>query len=127
MANLDNVLQQLREEHKQAQGAVEKLRQAISTIESLNHGRRCSAKENNVSSGKEKNCPGSKSQMGETQKAISTGKCQALQLRIAKDLSRGSEANRCSRKSKMGASEGPANEESSIVTEEVRRRGPASS
>jgi hypothetical protein len=36
MANLDNVLQQLREEHKQAQGAVEKLRQAISTIESLN-------------------------------------------------------------------------------------------
>jgi hypothetical protein len=36
MANLDNVLQQLREEHKQAQGAIEKLRQAISTIESLN-------------------------------------------------------------------------------------------
>src|SRR5206468_6414289 len=36
MANLDNVLQQLREEHGQAQGAVEKLRQAISTIESLN-------------------------------------------------------------------------------------------
>src|SRR3954451_12360340 len=36
MANLDNVLQQLREEHKQAQGAVEKLREAISTIESLN-------------------------------------------------------------------------------------------
>ena len=33
MANLDNVLQQLREEHKQAQGAVEKLRQAISSIE----------------------------------------------------------------------------------------------
>src|SRR4051794_33805148 len=38
MANLDNVLQQLREEHKQAQGAVEKLLQAISTIESLNGG-----------------------------------------------------------------------------------------
>ena len=36
MANLDNMLHQLREEHKQAQGAVEKLRQAISTIESLN-------------------------------------------------------------------------------------------
>jgi hypothetical protein len=38
MANLDNVLQQLREEHKQALGAVEKLQQAISTIESLNGG-----------------------------------------------------------------------------------------
>jgi len=36
MPHLDNVLQQLREEHKQAQGAVEKLRQAISAIESLN-------------------------------------------------------------------------------------------
>jgi len=36
MANFDNVLQQLRQEHKQAQGAVEKLQQAISTIESLN-------------------------------------------------------------------------------------------
>jgi hypothetical protein len=36
MANLDNALQQLREERKQAQLRVEKLYQAISVIESLN-------------------------------------------------------------------------------------------
>jgi phage major head subunit gpT-like protein len=35
MPNLDNALQQLREEHKQAQLRVEKLYQAISVIESL--------------------------------------------------------------------------------------------
>jgi hypothetical protein len=33
MANLDDVLQQLREEHKQAQLQVEKLNEAISVIE----------------------------------------------------------------------------------------------
>src|SRR5690242_12795134 len=36
MANLNDVLQQLRQERKQAQDAVEKLQQAISTIENLN-------------------------------------------------------------------------------------------
>jgi len=36
MTTFDNVLQQLRSEHKQAQTAVEKLRQAISAIEGLN-------------------------------------------------------------------------------------------
>jgi hypothetical protein len=36
MANFDSVLQQLRQEHKQAQAMFEKLQQAISTIESLN-------------------------------------------------------------------------------------------
>ena len=36
MGNLDNALQQLREERKQAQLRVEKLYQAISVIESLN-------------------------------------------------------------------------------------------
>jgi len=36
MTTFDNVLQQLRSEHKQAQTAVEKLQQAISTIEGLN-------------------------------------------------------------------------------------------
>jgi hypothetical protein len=35
MANLDNVLQQLRAEHKQAQLQVEKLTEAISVIEGL--------------------------------------------------------------------------------------------
>jgi len=35
MANLDNVLQQLRSEHKQAQIQVEKLKEAISVIEGL--------------------------------------------------------------------------------------------
>lgn len=35
MASLDNVLQQLRQEHKQAQIEVEKLREAISVIEGL--------------------------------------------------------------------------------------------
>jgi len=35
MANLDNVLQQLREEHTQAQLQVEKLNEAISVIEGL--------------------------------------------------------------------------------------------
>jgi hypothetical protein len=35
MANLENVLQQLRDEHKQAQLQVEKLKEAISTIEGL--------------------------------------------------------------------------------------------
>ena len=35
MANLDGVLQQLRDEHKQAQSQVEKLREAISVIEGL--------------------------------------------------------------------------------------------
>jgi hypothetical protein len=35
MANLDKVLQQLREEHKQAQLQVEKLKEAISAIEGL--------------------------------------------------------------------------------------------
>ena len=35
MANLDSVLQQLREEHKQAQLQVEKLKEAISAIEGL--------------------------------------------------------------------------------------------
>ena len=36
MANLENALQQLREERKQAQSQIEKLDQAISAIESLN-------------------------------------------------------------------------------------------
>ena len=36
MTTFDNVLQQLRSEHKQAQTAVEKLQQAISVIEGLN-------------------------------------------------------------------------------------------
>ena len=36
MGNLNNALQQLREERKQAQSHVEKLDQAISVIESLN-------------------------------------------------------------------------------------------
>ena len=36
MTTFDNVLQQLRTEHKQAQTAVEKLEKAISVIESLN-------------------------------------------------------------------------------------------
>jgi len=36
MTTFDNVLQQLRSEHKQAQTAVEKLQQAISAIEGLN-------------------------------------------------------------------------------------------
>src|SRR5438552_18711862 len=35
MTNLDNVLQQLRQEHKQAQIQVEKLEEAISVIEGL--------------------------------------------------------------------------------------------
>ncbi len=35
MTNLDNVLQQLRQEHKQAQIQVEKLKEAISVIEGL--------------------------------------------------------------------------------------------
>ena len=35
MANLENVLQQLRDEHKQAQSELEKLERAISTIEGL--------------------------------------------------------------------------------------------
>jgi hypothetical protein len=36
MADFDNVLQQLRSQHKQAQATFEKLQQAISTIASLN-------------------------------------------------------------------------------------------
>src|SRR5207248_11569908 len=80
-----------------------------------NSGQRCSAKENNVSSGKEKNCSGPKSQMGEDQKAVARGKRQTLQLRITKNLSRRSKANRCSSKSKMGTSESTASEESSVV------------
>jgi len=36
MTTFDNVLQQLRSEHKHAQTAVEKLQQAISAIEGLN-------------------------------------------------------------------------------------------
>jgi hypothetical protein len=35
MMNLDNVLQQLRQEHKQAEGEVQKLAKVISAIESL--------------------------------------------------------------------------------------------
>jgi hypothetical protein len=35
MGTLDNVLQQLRQEHKQAQGEVQKLEKAISAIEAL--------------------------------------------------------------------------------------------
>src|SRR5436305_11814762 len=35
MANLDNVLQQLRQEHNQAQSQIEKLKEAISVIEGL--------------------------------------------------------------------------------------------
>ena len=35
MANLDNVLQQLRQEHNQAQSHIEKLKEAISVIEGL--------------------------------------------------------------------------------------------
>ena len=72
--------------------------------------------------------PRPKSEMGETQKAISTGKCQRLQLRITKNFSRRSEADRCGSKSKMGASEGTASKESCIVVvEDSEFRGPASS
>src|SRR5215470_5046863 len=39
MTTFDNVLQQLRSEHKQAQTAVEKLQRAISAIEGLNGNR----------------------------------------------------------------------------------------
>ena len=39
MTTFDNVLQQLRSEHKQAQAAVGKLKQAISAIEGLNGNR----------------------------------------------------------------------------------------
>jgi len=39
MTTFDNVLQQLRSEHKQAQAAVGKLEQAISAIEALNGNR----------------------------------------------------------------------------------------
>jgi hypothetical protein len=53
--------------------------------------------------------------MGEDQKAISRGKRQTLQLRITKNFSRRSKANRCSSKSKMGASESTASEKSSVV------------
>jgi hypothetical protein len=98
MANLDNVLQQLREEHKQAQGAIEKLRQAISTIESLNG-----------------NSGGMSVNGARPKKTISRAKRQTLQVRTTKNFSRRSKANRCCSKSQTGASESTAIKESSVV------------
>src|SRR5437868_12564311 len=43
MANLDNVLQQLRQEHNQAQSQVDKLKEAISVIEGLSGRMRAAA------------------------------------------------------------------------------------
>jgi hypothetical protein len=71
--------------------------------------------------------------MGETQKAISTGKRQTLELRITKNFSRRPKANRCGSKSKMGASESDTSKESSVVvvenqsSEARRQAGPFTS
>jgi hypothetical protein len=65
--------------------------------------------------------------MGDNQKAISRGKRQTLQLRITKNFSRRSKANRYRSKSQMGASESIASKESSVVVvEDSEFRGPAS-
>ena len=52
--------------------------------------------------------------MGEVQEAIAAGKCQAYEFRATKDLSRRTENNRGGGKSKVGASQSAASEESCI-------------
>jgi hypothetical protein len=68
MANLDNALQQLREERKQAQVQVEKLDSAISVIESLG-GRNFSARARNSSQPKRAVSAAARRRMARAQRA----------------------------------------------------------
>ena len=53
--------------------------------------------------------------MGEVQETIASRECQNIEVRFARDFSRWQKADRGGRKSKVGASKGPADEESGIA------------